>query len=79
MLAVFPQGAMAPRIHIRGNVAESGATQINNVNVGTSTLDPKTLFLKARPDRRVPRGRAPHGRATHRRTPQAGVLWACIS
>ena len=31
---------MAPRIDIRANIAETGATQINNVNVSTSMQDP---------------------------------------
>lgn len=31
---------MAPRIDIRDNAAEPGSTQINNVNLTTSMLDP---------------------------------------
>lgn len=40
---------MAPWIDIRANIAETGATQINNVNVSISMQDPETLFLETRP------------------------------
>jgi hypothetical protein len=39
---------MALQIDIRANIAETGATQINNVNVSTSMQDPKTLSLEMR-------------------------------
>jgi hypothetical protein len=36
---------MAPRIDIRDNAAEPGSTQINNVNLTTSMLDPCTSSI----------------------------------
>jgi xanthine dehydrogenase molybdopterin-binding subunit B len=40
---------MAPQFNIDHNIAEAGATQINNVNVSTSTqnpLDPQDMVLE---------------------------------